>query len=397
MQFGSEKKQTLANGAEMVTLCAPALHTVSFTAVLPFAPAEPAGLYHYIEHLFFERAGELRAEGINAAMTANGAEIRAYTTQTYMCFTFTCRKEVFRSELALLFSMLSQREYDEEELSKVLPVIRNEMFEDNFYDIRSGDVIRSLWYDCRYNLPVLGDIRELEQVTREELDSCRRMLFNTGMRLFLAAGLFAVDEGSVRETFGGMPLQPFAVPAAPKNGRAPLPAIRRGRGRELQALVTYHVSDADKELRLAAHGLRSGLFDGLDSAFYSFFGDWGFKFYSVEADFAIRGSELVFSYLTSIKKKERGLFDVLVSRFETAGEKADFVGLSRPYLYDDLILLPDNPERLCTHYAETWADVGETVTLSEEAAFCEGLTNARLAALWRRVAASHRRVFYLGK
>ena len=397
MRFEGESREQLKNGATLLLHRAPALNTVSFTLVLPFAPAEPAGLYHYIEHLFFERAGELRAKEINAAMTANGSEINGFTAQNYMCFSFTCRRAVFQSQLSLLYAMLSQREYGEEEMERVLPVIRNEMFEDNFYDVRSGDVIRSLWFDKRYNQSVLGDIRDLEEATDEELDSCRRMLFNKGMCAFLAGGFAEEDAALVRGTFGQMPLQPFRVPPPQERLHDETPVNRRGRGRVLQALVTYHVTDADRELKLAAHWLRSGLFDGLDAPVFAFFEEWGFKFYSVEADFAIRGDELVFSYLAYIQKKEKSLFEVLVSRFEKTGEKADFVGLSRPYLYDDLLLLPDSPERLCSHYMEVWADLGEPVTLTEEAAFAEGLTNEKLAALWRRVASSLRRIFYIAK
>lgn len=397
MRFEGETREQLKNGATLLLHRAPALNTVSFTLVLPFAPAEPAGLYHYIEHLFFERAGELRAKEINAAMTANGSEINGFTAQNYMCFSFTCRRAVFQSQLSLLYAMLSQREYGEEEMERVLPVIRNEMFEDNFYDVRSGDVIRSLWFDKRYNQSVLGDMRDLEEATDEDLDSCRRMLFNKGMCAFLAGGFAEEDAALVRGTFGQMPLQPFRVPPPQERLHDETPVNRRGRGRELQALVTYHVTDADRELKLAAHWLRSGLFDGLDAPVFAFFEEWGFKFYSVEADFAIRGDELVFSYLAYIQKKEKSLFEVLVSRFEKTGEKADFVGLSRPYLYDDLLLLPDSPERLCSHYMEVWADLGEPVTLTEEAAFAEGLTNEKLAALWRRVASSLRRIFYIAK
>ena len=397
MRFEGESREQLKNGATLLLHRAPALNTVSFTLVLPFAPAEPAGLYHYIEHLFFERAGELRAKEINAAMTANGSEINGFTAQNYMCFSFTCRRAVFQSQLSLLYAMLSQREYGEEEMERVLPVIRNEMFEDNFYDVRSGDVIRSLWFDKRYNQSVLGDMHDLEEATDEELDSCRRMLFNKGMCAFLAGGFAEEDAALVRGTFGQMPLQPFRVPPPQERLHDETPVNRRGRGRELQALVTYHVTDADRELKLAAHWLRSGLFDGLDAPVFAFFEEWGFKFYSVEADFAIRGDELVFSYLAYSQKKEKSLFEVLVSRFEKTGEKADFVGLSRPYLYDDLLLLPDSPERLCSHYMEVWADLGEPVTLTEEAAFAEGLTNEKLAALWRRVASSLRRIFYIAK
>lgn len=270
MRFEGESREQLKNGATLLLHRAPALNTVSFTLVLPFAPAEPAGLYHYIEHLFFERAGELRAKEINAAMTANGSEINGFTAQNYMCFSFTCRRAVFQSQLSLLYAMLSQREYGEEEMERVLPVIRNEMFEDNFYDVRSGDVIRSLWFDKRYNQSVLGDMRDLEEATDEELDSCRRMLFNKGMCAFLAGGFAEEDAALVRGTFGQMPLQPFRVPPPQERLHDETPVNRRGRGRELQALVTYHVTDADRELKLAAHWLRSGLFDGLDAPVFAF-------------------------------------------------------------------------------------------------------------------------------
>lgn len=57
MQVLSEQKGKLKNGASLVTFSAPHLHSVSFAVVLPFVPDGTPGIYHLIEHLFFEKRG----------------------------------------------------------------------------------------------------------------------------------------------------------------------------------------------------------------------------------------------------------------------------------------------------------------------------------------------------
>ena len=58
MEETCEKAEKLANGAQMISFRAPALHASAFSVVLPFVPEGRAGAYHCAEHLFFERAGE---------------------------------------------------------------------------------------------------------------------------------------------------------------------------------------------------------------------------------------------------------------------------------------------------------------------------------------------------
>ena len=148
---------------------------------------------------------------------------------------------------------------------------------------------------------------------------------------------------------------------------------------------------------MAAHWLRSGLFDGLDATFFRYFGDNGFTFYSVDGNYNVRGDELIFSYLVHIEKKDRKAFERLIDGFEDAAAHTDYISLVRPYLYDNLAMLFDNPERLCAHYVDTWQDFGRIVPLKEEAAHCSRFTNADLAAHWRTVAGSLRRVFYIAR
>lgn len=87
----------------------------------------------------------------------------------------------------------------------------------------------------------------------------------------------------------------------------------------------------------------------------------------------------------------------LIDGFEEAAAQTDFLSLVRPYLYDNISLLFDNPERLCSHYVETWADFGGIVSLKEETSHCSRFTNADLAAHWRTLAGSLRRVFYIAR
>lgn len=206
MQALTERKGKLKNGSSLVTFSAPHLHSVAFAVVLPFVPDGTPGIYHLIEHLFFEKAGARRADEINAEMTSRGSEIMGYTSIQYMCFNFTCRQEVFRDQLCLLYDMLREQDFGQEELDKVLPVIRNEIFEYNFYDSRASDLLRELWFDSRFINSVLGSSSVLDGLTLEEIKEEREKLFTKDMCLFLAGAFEKEDVQKVLDTFGELPL-----------------------------------------------------------------------------------------------------------------------------------------------------------------------------------------------
>lgn len=397
MDFSPEKYQTLKNGARLVSFRAPQLNTVAFSVVLPFVPEATPGVYHLVEHMFFERAGERRAAEINAEMTSRGSEINGYTAVNYMCFSFCCRREVFLPQLRLLHSMLTQTDYEREDFDRVLPVIRNEIFENAFYDGRAGDILRELWFDSRYINSILGSWHVLEGLDIAEVNEVRAKLLSKEMCLFLAGAFSEEDERAVEQTFGEISLCPLERTPARKEEKETREYNKCGRGRELQVLVTYHVERASKELKLAAHWLRSGLFDGLDAAFFRFFDEKGFQFYSVDGNYAVRGDELVFSYLMHIEKKDKRAIEYLIDEFEEAAEKTDFLSLVKPYLYDNLVFLFDNPERLCAHYVDAWADLSAPLTLREEAEIGAKFTNEALAKCWRKIYTSLRRIFFIGR
>lgn len=393
---GGERTEKLDNGASMISFCAPALNTAAFSVVLPFVPDRRAGAYHCVEHLFFERAGERRAADINAEMTSRGSEIMGYTTKNYMCFNFVCRKEVLSDQLELLFSMLTQKEYGEEEEESVLGVIENEIFEYAFYDNRTADILREAWYDKRFTKSVLGEPEDLDAFTKEEISEARESLFTDGMTLFLAGAFSEKDVQIIRSTFGRIPLSRFFCEYKTEKDERGKHVVRRGRGRELQALVTYHIEGADDEMKAAAYWLKSGLFDGMDAAFLRFFDKNGFHFYSVDGSYSVLGDEIVFSFMTYIKKKERKRFLSLVGAFEEEAAWTPFLRLVKPFLYDNAVFLYDNPERLCAHYVDTWADFSRPVTLAEEKERASRFTDVRLSELWRKIVSSERKVYFLG-
>lgn len=236
----AEKLETLENGAKMLSFSAPMLNTAAFSVVFPFVPEGRAGRYHCAEHLFFERAGEKRAADINAEMTARGSEIMGYTTKNYMCFNFTCRKEVFADQVGLLFSMLTQKEYGKEEEESVLGVIRNEIFEYEFYDNRIADALREEWYDKRFTSSVLGTSEDIENFTEEEVFEARESLFTDGMTLFLAGAFSQADAEAVKRTFGRLPLQKYVY--RPETGGARGGKARRQAGQGARSASFGHLS-----------------------------------------------------------------------------------------------------------------------------------------------------------
>ncbi len=393
----TERSGKLKNGATLLTCSAPHLHSVAFSVVMPFVPDGTPGIYHLIEHMYFERAGSRRAEEINAEQTARGSDINAYTSNHYMCFNFTCRPEVFRGQLQLLYDMLSERNFGEEELEKVLPVIRNEMYEGDFYDGRSGELLQELWFDSRYISSVLGSYGVLENLSLEEIAQEREKLYSKDMCLFLAGAFSAEDAQAVLDTFGNLPLHARKVPPVREEEKVTRAVNRVGRGRDLQVLVTYHVEKASFELKMAAHWLRGALFDGLDSAFFTFFNERGFQFYSVDGNYFVLGDELIFSYLVHVEKRDKKKFEPLIDEFEKFAENTPFLTLVKPFLHDNSVFLYDNPERLCSHYVDTWIDFSRPVTLKEELDFCESFTDERLKRSWREICSSLRRIFYIAK
>lgn len=52
----TENSFRLSNGAAVLAAQNEGLHSVSLAVVLPFCAHETAGVYHFVEHLFFERA-----------------------------------------------------------------------------------------------------------------------------------------------------------------------------------------------------------------------------------------------------------------------------------------------------------------------------------------------------
>ncbi len=392
----TETIEILKNGAELISFSAPSLHTAAFSVVLPFVPQEKAGIYHFAEHMFFERAGGKRAADINGEMSSRGSEIMGYTTKNHMCFNFTCRKEVFADQLGLLYSMLTQKEYGKEEFESVMAVIRNEIYEYEFYDNRAADILREEWYDARFCPSVLGTLDDLAKITSEDLEKTRQSLFNRGMKIFLAGGFSESDKRLAEKLFGMLFLLPYEYSAELKVREKEKSVCKKGRGKNLQVLVTYHVTGADEELKAAASWLKSALFDGMDAQFLKFFEEHGFHFYSVEGNYSVQGDEIVFSWLTYIKRKEKKKFMPLIDKFERSAEKTAFLKLVKPFLWENMVFLYDNPERLCSHYADTYADLGEAVTLTREREMYSSFTDEKLAEAWRKITRSARKIYLIG-
>lgn len=394
----TENSFRLSNGVAVLAAQNEGLHSVSLAVLLPFCAHETAGVYHFVEHLFFERAGELRAEEINRRMSECGSEILAYTAKNHMCFSFHCRREVFARQLSLLVSMLREKGHAAEDFDKVLPVIENEIFEYDFYDYAREDVLRELWYDARYRESVLGTPKALRSLTLETLQKARDGLFTDAMHIFLAGGFSETELLLVKEVFESFSLSPFSpLPPVSAPPRYLKDVEKVGRGRDLQMMFTYHVKDVSEEEIFLSPYLKNAVFYGMDAVFNEFMTAEGFPFYSVDADYAVLGGELIFYWLVHVKKRDVNAFKEVAQVFERSVLKAPLMSVVRPFLGDNLVFLYDNPERLVNRYTDLFEDSFRAVTLEESRRLAMELSDNRLYDVWKTFLLGEKKIFLIGK
>lgn len=146
--------------------------------------------------------------------------------------------------------------------------------------------------------------KALRSLTLETLQKARDGLFTDAMHIFLAGGFSETELSLVKEAFESFSLSPFSpLPPVSAPPRYLKDVEKVGRGRDLQMMFTYHVKDVSEEEIFLSPYLKNAVFYGMDAVFNEFMTAEGFPFYSVDADYAVLGGELIFYWLVHVKKR----------------------------------------------------------------------------------------------
>ena len=230
---------------------------------------------------------------------------------------------------------------------------------------------------------------ESSKTIRARVEQARQMQ----KERFAGTGLLLVKE--VFESFSLSPFSPLPPVSAPPRYLKDVEKV--GRGRDLQMMFTYHVKDVSEEEIFLSPYLKNAVFYGMDAVFNEFMTAEGFPFYSVDADYAVLGGELIFYWLVHVKKRDVNAFKEVAQVFERSVLKAPLMSVVRPFLGDNLVFLYDNPERLVNRYTDLFEDSFRAVTLEESRRLAMELSDNRLYDVWKTFLLGEKKIFLIGK
>ncbi len=139
------------------------------------ADEEPheAGLAHVHEHMLF-KGTEDRGVGVIARdVESAGGHINAFTSFDQTCYYIVLSSRYFDSALDILSDAIRRSSFDEDELSRELEVIQEEIKrgEDNPGRVVSKMIFETAFQEHPYRLPIIGTKESVDSFTRDHVVS----------------------------------------------------------------------------------------------------------------------------------------------------------------------------------------------------------------------------------
>ncbi len=166
---------TLPSGLRIVTDPMPDVASASiglwFGVGTRFEKANEGGLSHLLEHMFFKGTRNRNAQMLNQSIENVGGALNAYTSREQTAYHARILAEDAPLALELLADMMLHSKFDEGDLGREKSVIAAEIGE--AYDAPDDwifDLLQLTAYpDQPLGLPVLGNEKSLETITRQQL------------------------------------------------------------------------------------------------------------------------------------------------------------------------------------------------------------------------------------
>lgn len=184
----------LHNGVRIVEEQLPALRSVSIGIwILSGSRYEGDhcnGISHLIEHMLFKGTSTRSARDIAEAFDSIGGHANAFTSKEYTCLYAKVMDQHADFALDLMYDMLMNSNFDEEELEREKNVIYEEiaMTEDT-----PDDIIHDYLHDISFknhplSKPILGDQNTLEKLTRDDILAYKQAFYTADRIVVSVAG-----------------------------------------------------------------------------------------------------------------------------------------------------------------------------------------------------------------
>ena len=145
-----------------------------------------SGIAHFVEHTIFKGTEKKRASVINGYLDRLGGELNAFTTKEEIVFHATVLKEDLGKAASLLFELVTQATFPENEINTEKGVVIDEIH--SYKDTPSEDIYdrfeEMLFKGHPLSGPILGTVASVKKITREELLKFVREKFVPGRMAF---------------------------------------------------------------------------------------------------------------------------------------------------------------------------------------------------------------------
>ena len=191
-----------------------------------------AGLAHVHEHMLFKGTATRGVGEIAATVEGSGGNINAWTSYDQTVYHIVTASRYADTALDVLGDAIQRSAFDENELSRELEVIQEEIkrSDDTPGRVLTQSLFRTSFSNHPYGLPIIGSSESVASFTREDVVTFFQRWYRPGNLTLVVVGDFQPDamRASINDVFGA-----FDGAAGVRPGRAAEPAQT-----ELRSIVT---------------------------------------------------------------------------------------------------------------------------------------------------------------
>ena len=146
----------------------------------------PLGIAHFLEHKMFEMSDGTDPFEI---YSNNGADANANTSNYKTTYLFS-GSDFFKENLTYLLDYVQTPYFTEQNVEKEKGIIEQEikMYQDNPYSVLYEKALYNSFIKHPIKIPVIGDIKNIRKITKEDLYACYNTFYNPGNMFIVVTG-----------------------------------------------------------------------------------------------------------------------------------------------------------------------------------------------------------------
>ena len=193
------KSLILGSGLRVVTAPSPT-NTVYLGLALDAGTRDEeeleSGMAHFAEHLSFKGTSKRTSRQIITHMESVGGDLNAFTGKEETVYYCTCQKEHFRRAMDLLFDIVFNSRYPQEEMDKEVEVVIDEIesYNDSPSELIYDDFEAMLFQGHPLGRNILGNAERLRQFKSEDVARYAKRLYTPDRAVLFVYGNVDLDE-----------------------------------------------------------------------------------------------------------------------------------------------------------------------------------------------------------